>query len=397
MAKKFIRNRFTWVAYLLLALYAYFLNIPGAITPFLRDEFHLSYTVSSLHFSAFAVGILVVGLAGHAIIRRIGRVQTLSVGATGAGVGALLLAFGRSPAITIGASFLMGCIGSLILAVVPTALSDEHGEMRAVAISEANVLSSLVSAMAPVFVGLLVTLQFSWRWALISAALLSVLIGAVLFRRGRPQATQIDPDLPRRGLPSLYWVYWITLVLAVAIEFCMIYWTAAYMEKELNMPRASAAQAVSLFLAGMILGRLMSSRMLRYFSARLVVFASILLGMAGFALYWSTTNALVGMISVAITGLGVASLYPLILSMAIGAVKGNEAQAGARATLASGVAILVLPLVLGRLADMIGLKSAFAVIAVMLVAVFLLMALIGKLQQHAIAATEKQKEFSEQT
>ena len=44
----------------------------------------------------------------------------------------------------------MGLIGSLILAIVPAALSDQHGEMRAVALSEANVISSLIATAAAV-------------------------------------------------------------------------------------------------------------------------------------------------------------------------------------------------------------------------------------------------------
>ena len=34
------------------------LNLPGPITGYLREEFQLTYTESSLHFSAFAAGVL---------------------------------------------------------------------------------------------------------------------------------------------------------------------------------------------------------------------------------------------------------------------------------------------------------------------------------------------------
>ena len=65
MQQTFHRDRFTWLAYLSLAFYGYFLNVLGPITPFLKDELGLSYTVSSLHFTAFAVGILLIGVGGH--------------------------------------------------------------------------------------------------------------------------------------------------------------------------------------------------------------------------------------------------------------------------------------------------------------------------------------------
>jgi Major Facilitator Superfamily. len=171
LAQTFYRNRFTWLAYLILALYSYFLNIIGPITPFLKDELKLSYTISSLHYTAFAFGILLVGLVGHFLIERAGRWLSLWIGAIGLSLGAVLLIVGRTPVITIGASFLMGLVGSLILATIPAIISDQYGEMRAVALSEANMICSLVTITAPLMVGLFarfsnIQTTGAWPWEL---------------------------------------------------------------------------------------------------------------------------------------------------------------------------------------------------------------------------------------
>src|SRR5512135_1247211 len=137
MLQTFHRDRFTWLAYLSIAFYGYFLNVLGPITPFLKDELHLTYTVSSFHFTAFAIGILLIGVGGHLVIQRIGHQRSLWLGLFGMSLSALLLIIGKNPIITVGASFLMGLIGSLILAIVPAALAEQHGEMKAVALSEA--------------------------------------------------------------------------------------------------------------------------------------------------------------------------------------------------------------------------------------------------------------------
>ena len=60
------------------------------------------------------------------------------------------------------------------------------------------------------------------------------------------------------------------------------------------------------------------------------------------------------------------------LSLAIGAANGNTVQASARATLASGTAILALPLALGGFADAVGIRSAYGVVLVLLIGVFLI-------------------------
>jgi fucose permease len=380
MPQTFHRDRFTWLAYLLLAFYGYFLNILGPITPFLKEELKLSYTVSSLHFTAFAVGILLIGLGGHILIRRVGRWYALWIGAFGISVSALILLVGQSPVITIGASFCMGLVGSLILVIVPAVLSDQHGEQRAVALAEANVVASLLCTAAPLMVGWSAPLPGGWRLALGIAAFIPLLM-RLGFARVTPSpstSSQEHPPAAGRPLPSLYWVYWVAIVLAVSVEFCMIFWSADYLENSLGMLKVDAAQAVSLFLAAMIVGRLAGSRLVYHFSTYRVIIGSILAASAGFLVFWITGKAILGLVGLFVTGLGVASLYPLILSLAIGAASHNTVQASARATLASGTAILALPLVLGRLADMLGIRPAYGVVAILLLSVFLIILVTGR-------------------
>ncbi len=367
------------MAYLFLAYYGYFLNVLGPITPFLKGELHLSYTVSSLHFTAFAVGILLVGLGGQVPIRRLGRWRALWIGAVGMSLSALLLVAGRTPVITIGAAFLMGAIGSLILAVVPSALSDRHGELRAVAISEANVIASFVTTAAPLLVGWFAYSIGGWRLALILVAVALLLIYLGFRKVASPLGPSIqgDPAQAHRRLPTLYWVYWTALVLAVSVEFCMIFWSADYLMTVLGMPKADAAQAVSLFFAGMILGRLAGSRLVQRFAVSHLVIGATLVAALGFLVFWRAETLILGLGGLFVTGLGVASLYPLILSLAMGTAFNNTVQASARATLASGAAILTLPLVLGRLADAVGIRSAYGVVALLLIGVFLIILFVG--------------------
>lgn len=375
MQRTFHRDRFTWLAYLSLALYGYFLNVLGPITPFLKDELRLTYTVSSFHFTAFAIGILLVGVGGHLVIQRIGRGRSLWLGLFGVSLGALLLLAGRHPVVTIGASFLMGLVGSLILAIVPAALSDQHGGMKAVALSEANVIASLLATSAPLLVGWFAHSLGDWRWALGLMAFAPLLMFLLFRRDSSPAAASFpteDLSQPKQPLPPLFWLFWTGIVLGVSAEFCMVFWSADYIEQVLGLTKADSAQAVSLFLAAMIVGRVLGSRLVQRFSTRAVVSVSIVVAGIGFLLFWRAENVFAALNGLFLTGLGIAGLYPLILSLAINASNGNTVQAGARATLASGTAILALPLILGRLADAVGIRSAYGVVLILLVGIFLI-------------------------
>jgi fucose permease len=222
-----------------------------------------------------------------------------------------------------------------------------------------------------------------WRLALGIVAFTPILMFLSL-RKGTTSAeasTTEELTQASQPLPALFWVYWLAIVLGVSVEFCMIFWSADYLEHVLGMGKANAAQALSLFLAAMILGRITGSRLVHRFSAGTVVTVSILIASVGFLAFWKTGNVFVGLSGLFITGLGVANLYPLLLSLTIGAADGNTVQASARATLASGTAILTLPLVLGRLADAVGIRSAYGVVVLLLISVFLISQIAGRISQ----------------
>jgi fucose permease len=372
VSRIFHRDRLTWLAYLLLGFYSFFLNSLGPVTPFVKDELKLSYTVSGLHFTAFAVGMLIIGLIGSTIIGRVGQERALWAGAFGISVGTAVLLIARSVAFTIGACFFMGLLGSLILVAVPSVLSERHGEWRPVAISEANMTASLVGMLAPLMVGWAVYLAGDWRWALGILAAAPFLVRP-WFRSPaseEPSPPASDARRARTRLPGLYWLYWIALFLAVSAEFCMIFWSANYLVT-LGVPKADAAQAVSLFLAGMVVGRLAGSRLVRRVSSRTIVIASVVVAGLGFGMFWAPPTVIPALVGLFVTGLGVASLYPLLLSLAIGVAR-DSVRASARAALASAAAILTLPLLLGRLADIAGIRPAYGVVGVLLVGIFLI-------------------------
>src|SRR5690242_21454742 len=63
----------TWVAYAMLAWFAYLQASPGLVVPHLRDELHMSYSAGGLHVAAFAAGSLIAGLVSARAERTTGR------------------------------------------------------------------------------------------------------------------------------------------------------------------------------------------------------------------------------------------------------------------------------------------------------------------------------------
>ena len=144
------------------------------------------------------------------------------------------------------------------------------------------------------------------------------------------------------------------------------------MEHEVGLGRVLAASSVSVFLGAMLVGRFVGSGLARRVPGlQLLLGAQVVTGL-GFALFWLTRAAPLALAGLFIAGLGVANLYPVTLSLAVGAAPGQPSTATARATLASGVAILTLPMLLGWLADRLSLGAAYGVVGILIVAAFLM-------------------------
>src|SRR5262245_28289090 len=128
LMSSFIRDRFTWLAYLMLGYYAYMQAATGPLMTYLGDELQLTYVQRGLHFSAFALGMVLAGLTADRLAQHWGRRPIFWVGGFGMGVSTLFLVLGQTSVATITGTLLMGYIGSWTLVMIQAALADKHGE-----------------------------------------------------------------------------------------------------------------------------------------------------------------------------------------------------------------------------------------------------------------------------
>src|SRR3954451_24549324 len=118
----FRRDRLTWIAYALLAWFAYLQAAPGLLIGHLRDEVDLSYSTGGLHVAAFAAGSMVAGVTSARLERALGRHALLWSAAVLMAVGAIGLTAGRIVEATVGSVLAMGVGGGLLLVTIQAAL-----------------------------------------------------------------------------------------------------------------------------------------------------------------------------------------------------------------------------------------------------------------------------------
>ncbi len=378
------RDAVAWYAYLLLGYFAFVVNLQGSILPFLREALSLSYRDVSLHTSAIALGVILVGFGGDRVIQAFGRRRTLVVATLGSAASLVLLALAPVAALSIGACFLFGLVGAFVPTTVQTVLADFQGRWRDVAIAEANAMACLFGTSAPLVTALCVWLGWDWRMALVAGVAAALIILAA-FRRVTIPERPIVHGVEAARLPAAYWCFWAVLGFGVAVEFATILWAPAYLETELGLDPATAALAGASVFVGMLIGRGATAGLLRLFPARQLFLAAGLVVFAGFAAYRGAHDPVLAVAGLFVLGLGIAVLFPLSFSFAIAAAGPAAQKASARVMIASGSAIMLGPPLLGGIADQAGLASAL-----MMIPVFMALALgafaAGTLLSRPVAA-----------
>jgi MFS transporter, DHA1 family, inner membrane transport protein len=378
------RDLATWYSYLALGFFTYLLTIQGNILPFLKQELDLSYRVVSLHSAAIAAGMIAVGLFGDRVVRRWGRRVALVLGAAGATAGAVLLCMAPAAWASIASCALIGALGALIPAVVPALLADLHGARRHIAITEASAASYAFAMTAPLLTSLSIALFAGWRPAVLAGALVGILI-LVAFRRAAIVDAVRTGASSAGGLPAAYWAYWCLLVTVISIEFCILLWAPEFLGKVAGLPQAYAASAAAAFAMAMLVGRTAGSGVVRYVRPQHLFVLALLVTALGFVLYWGAGRPALAIAGLAVLGLGVALLYPLTLGFAIGAAGERGDTASARFMLAAGIAIASMPVLLGALADEVGLHRAHLMVPA-LVAIALICFLVAQaLERRSVA------------
>jgi fucose permease len=360
------RGRATWLLYGVFGSMAFMLNGLGAVLAPLQKELHVSRGEVAFYPSLFAVGLLVVGLAGGSFVIRIGRARAMRLAIVAVVVGGLLIA-APVRVVTLLGALLLGLGAALLIQLVPAVLAAIHSRTPAAAIGEANGLASAASVFAPLAVSGALAAGLGWRTGYLAPPLLAlVAIVLPVWRLALPNAPSSLIDSPS-GTPAPMLGRWVDLLVAVSVEFCMIFWAASAFIAWYHASPSQAPALASLFLVGMATARGLSAPIIRrILDPRVLVLMCSACAAAGFALFWAAPTLVFAAAGLLLAGLGVALLYPTTVSRVVAAWPHMPDRAAARAALGSGIAIGGAPFLLAQLSDAIGLRAAFLIVPALL-------------------------------
>ena len=352
--------RGTWTAYVYLSVWCYVLYGLGNATPYLRTDLALTDFQAGLHASALAVGVLLAGVGADQVARWVGTRWLLDFA-----VACLILAIGLvvlapNLPVSLSGALLIGFGGGLLGTDINVRLIRPGGAETRRVMGQANALSMVMAAGAPVAIGLAVAGLHAWRLALLVPVAAFLALAAIRPRASRDRSS-VRP--PRMRLPAAYWFAWLLLVFGVSIEFSFVFWGSTIVANRTGLSSADSTLLASLFVAGMFTGRAAVGRGLGAGRASHgILAAGLAVVLVGATLVWVSTLPVLSGIGLFVGGLGLAPVWPVGLTVALESAPAAPLSAAARTTLASGTAVLLAPSALGLASDFVGVAGAWPII-----------------------------------
>ncbi|HZM78154.1 MAG TPA: MFS transporter [Candidatus Limnocylindrales bacterium] len=376
MVSKLARTPVTWLTYIQLGLYCYYLYAFGPVVALLRDEQGVSNTLASLHTTTMALGAMGGGWVFPLLAKRFGRPRVLWGCLAGIALGVLgFVALPPWYPLTLFLSGFVAVCGIALVSGVVVSLSQAHGAAGPAAISEANAIACFAGLVSPLVVGATIAAGWGWR------AGLGVLIGLIglaalaawVLKIHVPQGQAASTGVSARGpLGRAYWITWWMIVMTGVVEIVLGLWSAIVLRERLGFSAAAAAAAVSAILGGMMVGRAAGARIALRAKPLPLYFSALAISAVGFGLFWTAPVPTLAVAGLFVAGLGNAMHYPLGISMALAAAPRQPERAAGVVSYSMGLSFGIGPLLLGLVADGVGTHRALLLVPVFIVAAALL-------------------------
>ena len=358
------------MVYAQLGLLGFFVVGFGPTQALLRDEQGTSLAISGLHATAYAVAGIFAAASTPILVRRFGRSLVITAAVAVFCLGALGYTLPLGPWITVTSVLVFAFAVGNLLICLSSFLFDHQGAAGPSSMTQANALAAFTGILAPVVIGFGALTFLTWRvgiWFVLIA-----LVGLEIFRIRYAAVFNVmlghaDERTRIRDLPRALWWSVVLVALFSAVEMTTMLWSADLLRVRGNSSPAQAAALVSAVTIGLLLGRVIGSRLSQRYAIDSLLRVGVVVALIGFGIAWSQPNVVAVTVGLFIVGLGISLNWPLGVARATAASGNRSTQATSLVSLFGSIALAIVPFTLGATADAVGIHLAFLILPGILV------------------------------
>jgi len=338
----------------------------SALLTFLMQHYQLKYDQGGLLLSFLAAGSILSNFLSGSLAERIGHKPTLLIAAVCYFLGyaglTLLPPLWALQGLLLIAGLGWGTFNNLINFLLTAATGGDGRKILAV-----HTMYSIGAFLAPLALGVAISLGFSWRVPAGLLALLSLLLIIVVLLMPIPVLPQSRKPSARKSYAFLrqwrFYLFMLLLFMYVGTESSYNGWIVSYLVQKHGYPDADAQFLLSVLWVAMIIGRVLIALIS---SKRRMAWILLLegVGVTVGAILLIVTGQPAGLtVSVVLIGLSLSACYGMILANASDLVAESSIVSGLMMSL-GGLGATLLPLLVGIFAERSGITAGMTFLAV---------------------------------
>ena len=329
--------------------------ILGAILPSLFERVGFGAGAAGNLFLTMNFAMLVTTVFFGPLVDRFGFKSLLAVSAALVALAFLLLSRASSYGLILAAAVVLGLGGGGLNGGANALTSDLHeGEKRGAALNVLGIFFGFGALSIPFLIGTLRDLLGVPTILLIATAMsLLPFIIYVVLRFPRAKQAQGFPikEAARIARSPLLWLCAFILFFQSGNEFTAGGWISTYLQKTHGVGENAAALVLAAYWAAIMLGRLLSSRLVRRLRNETLILGSAVLAMAAAGLMALAPSGASAAAGAVVLGLGFAAIYPTTLAIVGGRFAALTGTAFSVVIAVGLVGGMLAPWLAGRIAE----------------------------------------------
>ena len=299
-------------------LFGISVTILGSVVPDLREKLNLDEISAGTLFSILPLGVLAGSLLFGPVVDKYGYRILMTLSCILLFTGFEGIAYAREPGMLKLFIFLFGAGGGAVNGATNAMVSDTSDTDKGARLSLLGVFFGIGALGMPLILGILRNI-FSFEGIVSAAGILAFLAGIFFLLISYPPPKRAQ-GIPFREMMILFRDKILILIgffLFIQSSFEGIFnnWTTTWLSDHLSAPRGEALFALSSFVAGMIIMRLLIGSILRSVPVRKIVIASFVFILSGLILLKAAGSLMIAIPAFVLLGAGLAFGFPVMLGI----------------------------------------------------------------------------------
>ncbi|MFP3896894.1 MAG: MFS transporter [Anaerolineales bacterium] len=345
--------------------------VTGALLPVIIEDLNLSTSQAGLLVASPAVGYVVAATLAGILGDLWGHKRGWLLGALAGAISLSGVTLAPSfpwllptmAAMGLVAGFFDGSINPLVAAV--------GGERSGSMLNRVHLFFGMGATVTPLFLGIALRHGVGWRapYAVLGAYV--VLIGLILLRTRFPPQVAVESKGRFSGkllASRVVLLSALTIMIYGGVEASILSWLALYLEQVRTLTIDAASFSVSFFSATILVGRFLCSRVVEGIGYRRLIVGGSWLGGIGLALMLILPGKALPWLGLILTGLALSGLWATIMADVTRRVPQQMGAVAGILCSASGLGKIILPWLVGQVAETATLSLGLGLVALCSVA-----------------------------